>query len=156
MCTDESAKLTADGLSKDVAKVFCLLSYLNDFLPISNLMAQHEHDIFSAARTYREVRQIIGISSVMSGLSTMQLHDHWDRMAQQTLVSRFQGLFLKLVHHDCGVGACNPENYFSSRRGEFKKWQSLHDELHLATPTNLNPYMVMADALESILEKSED
>lgn len=154
LCTDESTRLTAAGLPKEDAKVFCLLSYLNDYLPISNLMIRHKQDIFSVARTYREMRKAIGINSVLAGLSAMQMHDHWDRMAQRNLVSRFQSLFLKLVHNVCGEGDCNPESYFSSRRDEFKKWRSLHNELHLATPVNLNPYTVMADALESILDKA--
>ena len=154
-CTEAAEELSTSGLPKEEARLFCLLPYLHDYLPISYLMAKHGQDVFTVARTYRDVREIVGLDSVLTGLSTMTSRDHWDRLAQQTLVERIRRLFLKLVHNVCGEAACNPESYFSSRRSEFKKWKSLNDELGSSTPVNLNPYTVLADALESILDKTD-
>jgi glutamate dehydrogenase len=154
VCTDKVSALMASGFTKETARVLSLLSYLDDYLPISNLMNRHNQDVFTVARTYRDVREIIGLDSVLDGLVNVQLRDHWDRNAQQNLLERFQRLFLDLVQHVCGDATCNPETYFSSRRGEFKKWQAIHDELDRETQVNLNPYIVLADALESILKKT--
>jgi glutamate dehydrogenase len=153
-CSEDVATLTAAGLAKDAARVFCLLKFLSDYLPISYLMTKHDQDVFTVARTYRDVREIVGLDSVLNGLLAIQVRDHWDRLAQQTLIVRFNRLFLKLVEQVCCEATCNPESYFSSRRGEFKKWKSLYDELVGTTPVNMNPYIVLADVLESILEKS--
>ncbi len=154
LCTETADLLMEDGLPKEEARLFSLLDYLPDFLPISHLMAQHSQDVFSITRTYREVFKIIGLSTVLTDLSLIQMRDRWDRLAQQTLVERFQRLFLKLVQNVCVESSCNPESYFSSRRGVFKKWKALNDDLKRSSPVNLNPYSVLADALESILEKN--
>ncbi|MBE0499866.1 MAG: NAD-glutamate dehydrogenase [Desulfuromonadales bacterium] len=155
LCTEERERLIVAGLPNDEARLFSILDYLHDYLPISYLMEKHAQDVFSISRTYREVRNIIGLNTVMTGLMSMPTRDHWDRLALQTLVTRFQKMFLRLVQFVCGESNCNPESYFSARRAEFKKWQSLHDELSHEAPINLNPYTVLAELLESILEKSD-
>jgi len=129
-----------------------VLDSLYDFLPVMQLTQQTGKDLFSVFRTYLDIRQDLGLDSLLQNFEQMQLRGRWDRLAKQAVEKRFKAILFRLTKAVCLTTDCNSNTYFSQHRNEIRRWHSLNQELQATPPVNLHPFTVLAELLENIVE----
>jgi glutamate dehydrogenase len=144
-------KLVEGGFAPESAKKCAALPYLEDFMPVANLALLTGEDLLSMARLLAEVKQGLGLGETMDMLGKVQALERWDRLAWQTLHSKFASLGFDValaVHRETG-GDCHD---FLTRRGSrMRVLREQQARLRGSSPPGYHPFVVLMGTLESLL-----
>ena len=150
-CKVEAANLEGEGLDAGAAKLFAVLERLGDFLPLATLVESTGSDLDSVARTYNELRRLLGVGELLELAGQVAVRDRWDRLAYQALSEGFSALIFNLTGEVFRQSGGDPEAYFASRRQKLAFYRGLKDGVGGAPPANYHPFAVLQRALEGLL-----
>jgi glutamate dehydrogenase len=150
-CKSFASSLQEEGLPAEIARTISTLPYLEDLLPLNTLAEKAGSDLYSAACSYNEVRNHLGIREVLALAEKVPLRDRWDRLAHQSLKEEFDGLAFDLTLAVLKEEEGNLEAYFAARRQKAAFYRSLQESLRGSTPVNFHSFTVLARALEALL-----
>jgi glutamate dehydrogenase len=143
------ASLEREGFSVEIARTAATLPYLDDFLPVETLSVETGADLYSAGRTYNEVREHLGMKDLLQRMEGVQVRDRWDRLALESLKGEFASAAFSLAHGALRETEGNLESFFSVRRQKLMFYRNLRDALG-GVPANLHPFAVLLRALEAL------
>lgn len=148
---EQTGQLVDDGFEKPLARVCAALQYLEDFLPVANLALVTDEDLLGMARLLSEIKRQLGLPEIMEQLGKVQALERWDRLAWQTLHSKFASLAFDValaVWRESG-GDCHR---FLARRGSrMRVLGEQQARLRGSIPPDYHPFVVLMGTLESLL-----
>jgi glutamate dehydrogenase len=151
-CQDFTRALVESGLPVEIAGIFSVLPLLEDFLPVVSLAAETGSDFYSVARTFHELREYLGIGRIVDQMEAVQVHDRWDRQTRQMLAGDFASLHLRLAGALLRESAGNLEAFFAGKRQKMQIYRAHAERMRGYAPVNFHPFVMLARALESLLE----
>jgi glutamate dehydrogenase len=150
-CKAEASALEAEGLDAETAGRFAVLERLGDFLSLETLVEKTGSDLYSVARTYNDVRRLLGLGELLELAERVVIRDRWDRLAYQSLSEGFATLTFNLTREIFLQTEGNPETYFAGRRQKLTFYRNLRAGLGGAPPANYHPFAVLQRALDGLL-----
>ena len=91
-CPNRRLHFRRTGLDELSAKKCAALNYLEDFLPVANLALLTGEDLLTMAELLSRVKQQLGLPAIIESLAQVQSLERWDRLAWQSLHSKFGSL----------------------------------------------------------------
>jgi len=150
-CQAQTQDLEREGLPPELARQLAVLPYLVDFLPVAALADESGVDLYSAARSYHELRDHLGVREVLLELEQVQVRDRWDRLALQMLRGGYASVLFRLAAVLLRDAGGNLEAFVAGRRQKVHSYRGLRESLRGAAPANYHPYSVLLKALEGLL-----
>jgi glutamate dehydrogenase len=150
-CKAFAAALGERGLSPGLAGRLSVLPYLDDLLPTASLVEEAGADLYSAARTFNELRERLGLREILRLLDEVPGRDRWDRTAARILKGGFEAVLYALAREALRRSAGNLDAFLNARRTQFADYRGLRERLLGTTPVNYHPFTVLLRALESVL-----
>ena len=151
-CQEFARELERAGLPAKVASGFSILPHFGDFLPVVHLAAETGSDLYSAARTYHELREYLGLSSLVTQMKAVQVRDRWDRQSRQLLMADFASVHLRLARALIRSSAGNLEGFFAVKRRKLQHYRRQVERMRGFSPVNYHPFMLLVRTLDSLLD----
>ncbi|WP_081702892.1 NAD-glutamate dehydrogenase domain-containing protein [Desulfuromonas sp. TF] len=148
-----AASLESEGFSAEIARTAAALPYLEDFLPVETLAVDTDNDLYSAAQTYIEVHEYLGLKDLLRRMEAVQVRDRWDRLALQSLKGEFASAAFNLAHGALQESKGNLESFFAPRRHKLRFYRNMREALG-GVPANFHPFTVLLRALVALQDKS--
>jgi glutamate dehydrogenase len=149
--SNQAFALAQDGFDELSAKKCVALNYLEDFLPVANLALLTGEDLLTMARLLSEVKQQLGLPAIIESLAQVQSLERWDRLAWQSLHSKFGslGFDVALAVWRESQGDC--QRYLSMRGSRMRVLRDQQARLQGSIPADYHPFVVVMATLESLL-----
>ncbi|MGE4546055.1 MAG: NAD-glutamate dehydrogenase domain-containing protein [Pedobacter sp.] len=149
--SNQAFALAQDGFDEFSAKKCVALNYLEDFLPVANLALLTGEDLLTMARLLSEVKQQLGLPAIIESLAQVQSLERWDRLAWQSLHSKFGslGFDVALAVWRESQGDC--QRYLSMRGSRMRVLRDQQARLQGSIPADYHPFVVVMATLESLL-----
>jgi glutamate dehydrogenase len=144
-------KLTQDGLDETLAKKCAALSYLEDFLPVANLALLTGEDLLTMAKLLSEVKQELGLPEIIESLGQVQALERWDRLAWQTLNSKFGSLGFDLALAVWRESAGDCHRFLALRGSRMRVLREQQARMRGSLPADYHPFVVLMGTFESLL-----
>lgn len=145
------SKLEHDGLDKVVAQKCAALKYLEDFLPIANLALLTGADLLTMAKLLSEVKQHLGLPEMLESLAQVQALERWDRLAWQSLHSKFGSLAFDVALAVWREAAGDCHGFLAMRGSRMHVLHEQQARLRGRLPADYHPFVVLVGTLESLL-----
>jgi glutamate dehydrogenase len=149
--TEMTGQLIREGLDEVAARQCAALNHLHDFLPVANLALLTGEDLLSMARLLAEVKQHLGLAEILEQLGRVQALERWDRLAWQTLYSKFGSVGFDValsVWREEG-GDCH--RFLAKRSSRMRVLRDQQARLKGVSPPDYHPFVVLMGTLESLL-----
>ena len=143
--------LSQDGLDELSAKKCAALNYLEDFLPVANLALLTGEDLLTMTELLSQVKQQLGLPAIIENLAQVQSLERWDRLAWQSLHSKFGllGFEVALAVWRESRGDC--QRFLSMRGSRMRVLRDQQARLQGSIPADYHPFVVVMATLESLL-----
>jgi glutamate dehydrogenase len=151
-CKETVTALVENGFDENLARRLAVLPQFADFLQLVELARTRDGDLYSVALTLGEIRETLGLRSLLEDLGTVPVRDRWDRLARQSLESAFALGAFGLAAAVLAEADGNLERFLSRRRLRFRNYQGLRESLRGTVPANFHPFTVLVQALEALRE----
>ncbi len=150
-CQQTAREMEGEGFSSVLAQRIATLPFLDDLLPLIDLVSRTGTDFHSMADTFNEIRRSFFLRQIEQRLREVKIKDNWDRLTLHSLQRRFASALSGLTLATWEEAEGNLEIFFARRRGKVKIFRTLEAALRSDLPDNYHPFAVLADALEEIL-----
>lgn len=150
-CKIDAQAVEELGMSAKLARRFSLLGALRDFLPVVMLNEETGGELYATARTFLDLRRLLGLDELTRLARTVPLCDQWDRKALHAVTSSFERVSFRLAKLVLEDYSGNPEACLAARRSELKNFQRLRESLRGLTLVNYHPLLIVAEAAEELL-----
>ena len=149
--SEQALALSQDGLDELSAKKCAALNYLEDFLPVANLALLTGEDLLTMTELLSQVKQQLGLPAIIESLAQVQSLERWDRLAWQSLHSKFGllGFEVALAVWRESQGDC--QCYLSMRGSRMRVLRDQQARLQGSIPADYHPFVVVMATLESLL-----
>lgn len=151
-CQEFARELERIGLPAKIALKFSILPQFGDFLPVVHLAAETGSDLYSAARSYHELREYLGLNSLVAQMKSVQVRDRWDRQSRQLLLADVAAVHLRLARALTHSSAGNLEGFFAAKRRKLQHYRRQVERMRGYSPVNYHPFILLVRTLESLLD----
>jgi glutamate dehydrogenase len=147
--------LVQDGFDELSAKKCAALNYLEDFLPVANLALLTGEDLLTMAKLLSQVKQQLGLPTIIESLAQVQSLERWDRLAWQSLHSKFTSLGFDVALAIWRESAGDCQRYLTMRSSRVRVLRDQQARLQGSLPADYHPFIVLMATLESLLGASD-
>lgn len=151
VCQQLSEQLQAEGVEEELAQRFAVLDNLNGFLPLVGLLRETDCGLESLVRLDSFITGKLKTAELLACLESVPVRNSWDRRARESLLGSGRKVVLRLIQAVAAESLDKPEQFFRSRRQEYRMFADLRDKLLSETPGNFHPYTVLLSALEGLV-----
>jgi len=153
--SDRAFALSQHGFDEFSAKKCVALTYLEDFLPVANLALLTGEDLLTMTELLSTVKQQLGLPVIIESLAQVQSLERWDRLAWQSLHSKFGSLGFEVALAVWRESDGDCQRYLSMRGSRMRVLRDQQARLQGSIPADYHPFVVVMATLESLLGGSD-
>ncbi|WP_367111911.1 NAD-glutamate dehydrogenase [uncultured Psychrobacter sp.] len=142
---DDTASLTADGLSDNDAALFAILPYHVDALDAALLAEKYERSVDDIATLYFEAYQVLQFDWMIDNIASLPQQNYWDRRARHALVNELTRSLRLLMN------AILSE---PNAKEAFNEWQSRHESQLESVKTEMKKLDTLYENDDSVISLS--
>ncbi|NOT12578.1 MAG: NAD-glutamate dehydrogenase [Methylococcaceae bacterium] len=145
-----------DGVPAELAQTLVFIARLGDFPLLVSLSSETSNDFITVLTRFSDMLGFLGLNVIHAQLLELSIHDEWERQLLNEMLQDIKQLTARIVRHVLECSASSSADYFSiaSRRQNINRYQRIYQDIKLAQPVSLLPYIVLIRALQRIAERA--